>query len=99
VDVTWLLRAARRARVRYWLRPVWRSLVALGSSYAAPMQYPASASAPFEPSGDPYAGDPRGGRRLPGPAHPERVPENQPLSQEELRIAQDLWPRRYGRPG
>ncbi|MFI8324556.1 DUF6059 family protein [Streptomyces sp. NPDC085529] len=86
-----------RMITRYVLRPLWRSLEALGAVYMAPVEHYhtliVEASAPrlrdpftaFLPGGTtPDAGPP--------PAHPERLCADVPLSRQERRLAREIWP-------
>ncbi|MEU3902092.1 DUF6059 family protein [Streptomyces sp. NPDC045251] len=77
------LRGARRALSDYLVRRLWESLVAFGAAHD-PFVHHVGATEPLRqrPGGPP-------------PAHPERVREDVPLSEEELRILRELWPARY----
>ncbi|MFJ5712550.1 MULTISPECIES: DUF6059 family protein [unclassified Streptomyces] len=82
----------------YVLRPLWRSLEALGAVYMAPVEHYhtliVDASAPR--SRDPFAAFLPGGAvpetAGPPPAHPERLCADVPLSRQERRLAREIWP-------
>lgn len=93
-----LLRGGRQALADL-LRPLYRSLVALGSIYGGPTVHELSASTSAPHAEGPCAGHARGGPQLPAPgpggpppAHPERLREDLPLSEAERLLARELWP-------
>ncbi|MFD3701059.1 DUF6059 family protein [Streptomyces sp. NPDC058646] len=99
-----LLRGGRRVLTDYCVRPVWRALVAFGSTVAGPMTYHHAVRAPqwgarpydiytwYAPAGLQLLPPGAGG---PAPDHPERLCQDVPLSEEELLLARDLWPAHY----
>ncbi|GHD53074.1 hypothetical protein GCM10010335_66150 [Streptomyces galbus] len=83
-DVRRFFRGGRRALSDYFVRQLWLSLVDFGAAH--------------DPFAAQYADREQSPRQRPGgppPAHPERVREDVPLSEEELRILRELWPARY----
>ncbi|MEX1656974.1 DUF6059 family protein [Streptomyces pseudovenezuelae] len=74
------LRGGRRALGDSFVRRLWLTLVAFGAAHD-PYVY-ANVVGYLEPTGPP-------------PAHPEQLCEDVPLSAQELRILQELWPARY----
>ncbi|MEU9109476.1 DUF6059 family protein [Streptomyces xanthophaeus] len=98
-----LLRGVRRVLADYCVRPIWRALVAFGSTVAGPTAYhavraPRSAPRSFDvytwyaPAGLQLLPPEAGG---PPPAHPERLCADVPLTDEELLLARELWPTQY----
>ncbi|MFE4263113.1 DUF6059 family protein [Streptomyces sp. NPDC056883] len=88
----------------YCVGPVWRALVAFGSAWVGPVAYHQAIRSPwssarsldvftwYAPAGLQLLPPGMGG---PPPAHPERLREDVPLSEEELLLARELWPAQY----
>ncbi|WP_327309933.1 hypothetical protein OG730_42985 (plasmid) [Streptomyces sp. NBC_01298] len=99
-----LLRSGRRMLRDYCVRPFLRSLVSLGVMYVGldAFQQQRIGPALAARSSDPYALYALGDLQAlepyeegPPAAHPEKLCADVPLSEEELRLARDLWPKRY----
>jgi hypothetical protein len=95
-----LLRGGWRALKHYCLRPLWRSLASFGSIYVG-----TEAIQPREPRDSAPRSPGRlvryTQRRFlelppgvggPSPAHPERLREDVPLTEQELLLACEVWP-------
>jgi hypothetical protein len=96
-----LLRGGLRALADHCVRPLWRSLVAFGATYAGTATYCHALLAPAlaSHSCDPFARYAPGGLQLlpqgpggPPPAHPERLCEDIPLCEQERLLVRELWP-------
>ncbi|MFD1660294.1 DUF6059 family protein [Streptomyces caeni] len=76
------------------LRALLRSLAALGALYVGPVVLHHALSAAASPPRlhGPFPPHASGG---PPPAHPERLCEDTPLSEEERLRARELWPAYY----
>ncbi|MFG2754451.1 DUF6059 family protein [Streptomyces xanthophaeus] len=101
MDVKRMMRAGRLALRKYFVRPFAQGLVSLGVMYVGSdaFRQPQIATALAARSCDPYAwyafGDMQALQSaLVGPpdAHPERLCEDVPLSEQEQRLARELWP-------
>ncbi|TGB13352.1 DUF6059 family protein [Streptomyces sp. MZ04] len=84
-----LLKGGRRVLADYLVRRLWLSLVAFGAAHDPFVHHAGNHG---------NEGDDAPPRQQPGgpaPAHPERLREDVPLSDEELRILHELWPACY----
>ena len=83
-DMRWFSRGGRRVLAESFVQGLWRTLVAYGAAY-----HPIHLH--LREDEEPPRQRPAG----PPPAHPERLREEVPLSEQELRILRELWPARF----
>jgi hypothetical protein len=100
-----LLKGTLRVLVTYCMRPLWRALASMGAVYVGPEAMPSKdRHGPTPRSRRRFARYVQGrllvlppGVGGPPAAHPERLCAELPLSEQELILAQEIWPRREPR--